>query len=231
MPCCHAASQSLVARLLRNGTTTALYFASLHLAPTLTLARVCARAGQRAFVGKVSPNECWVSQRFDKADSMHASPHHRSWFVCPAKMMGNPADSRTAHRAQQYRAGCWLASHVGALHGLTAAHPNFMQVCMDRNSPDSYVERAADGVRDTEVLIQELSGNRLVRPVITPRFVPSCTPEIDDRCKSLGTVMLRVVLRSRAVRQSHTGCRLCRLTFESSQTCSRHFSATLAHDR
>jgi len=42
-----------VARLLRNGTTTALYFASLHLAPSLTLARICAHAGQRAFVGKV----------------------------------------------------------------------------------------------------------------------------------------------------------------------------------
>ena len=47
--CC---DQSLVARLLRNGTTTALYFASLHLAPSLTLARVCAHAGQRAFIGK-----------------------------------------------------------------------------------------------------------------------------------------------------------------------------------
>ena len=45
--------QSLVSRLLQNGTTTALYFASLHLEPTLLLARVCAEAGQRAFVGKV----------------------------------------------------------------------------------------------------------------------------------------------------------------------------------
>ena len=49
---------------------------------------------------------------------------------------------------------------------------------MDRNSPDSYVETAAEGVRDTEVLIQQLSGQSLVRPVITPRFVPSCTPEM-----------------------------------------------------
>ena len=45
--------KSLVSRLLRNGTTTALYFASLHLMPTLLLARTCAEAGQRAFVGKV----------------------------------------------------------------------------------------------------------------------------------------------------------------------------------
>ena len=52
------------------------------------------------------------------------------------------------------------------------------QVCMDRNSPDSYVESAAEGVRDTEVLIQQLAGQALVRPVITPRFVPSCTPKM-----------------------------------------------------
>ncbi len=51
---------------------------------------------------------------------------------------------------------------------------------MDRNSPDSYVETAADGVRDTEALIEALRGDRLVRPVITPRFVPSCTPEMMD---------------------------------------------------
>ena len=49
---------------------------------------------------------------------------------------------------------------------------------MDRNSPDSYVETAADGISDTEALIEALRGDRLVRPVITPRFVPSCTPEM-----------------------------------------------------
>lgn len=43
----------LVHRLLCNGTTTALYFASLHKAPSLLLARICEEAGQRAFVGKV----------------------------------------------------------------------------------------------------------------------------------------------------------------------------------
>lgn len=43
----------LVQRLLLNGTTTALYFASLHLAPSLLLARICEEAGQRAFIGKV----------------------------------------------------------------------------------------------------------------------------------------------------------------------------------
>ena len=42
----------LVRRLLSNGTTTALYFASLHVEPCLLLASICEEAGQRAFVGK-----------------------------------------------------------------------------------------------------------------------------------------------------------------------------------
>ena len=45
--------RQLVRRLLRNGTTTALYFASLHAAPSLLLASICKEDGQRAFVGKV----------------------------------------------------------------------------------------------------------------------------------------------------------------------------------
>lgn len=48
----------LVQRLLGNGTTTALYFASLHNEPSLLLARICEEAGQRAFVGKVGSG-CW----------------------------------------------------------------------------------------------------------------------------------------------------------------------------
>jgi len=43
----------VVSRTLQNGTTTALYFASLHLEPSVQLARAMKRLGQRGFVGKV----------------------------------------------------------------------------------------------------------------------------------------------------------------------------------
>jgi guanine deaminase len=42
----------LVRRLVRNGTTTALYFGSSHLEATKILADTCGSIGQRAFVGK-----------------------------------------------------------------------------------------------------------------------------------------------------------------------------------
>jgi guanine deaminase len=48
----HEVYSHLVRRLLRNGTTTALYFGSSHLEATKILARICGEMGQRAFVGK-----------------------------------------------------------------------------------------------------------------------------------------------------------------------------------
>lgn len=44
----------LVATLLAHGTTTAVYFGTIHLAATTALAAACLDAGQRAFVGRVA---------------------------------------------------------------------------------------------------------------------------------------------------------------------------------
>ncbi|MGT2887544.1 guanine deaminase [Streptococcus didelphis] len=45
--------QDLVKTLLARGTTTVLYFATIHNEASLELAKICAHKGQRAFVGKV----------------------------------------------------------------------------------------------------------------------------------------------------------------------------------
>jgi guanine deaminase len=44
----------LVATLLANGTTTAVYFATIHLPATRKLAEICLQRGQRAYVGRVA---------------------------------------------------------------------------------------------------------------------------------------------------------------------------------
>ena len=44
----------LVRRLLSNGTTTAVYFATIHGPASLKLAETCLRLGQRAWVGRVA---------------------------------------------------------------------------------------------------------------------------------------------------------------------------------
>lgn len=47
----------VVARTLMNGTTTAMYFATLHKEASLALADVAHKLGQRAFVGKISMDQ------------------------------------------------------------------------------------------------------------------------------------------------------------------------------
>ncbi|MGI2259116.1 guanine deaminase [Shewanella sp. GXUN23E] len=102
--------QAAVSTLLANGTTSAVYFATIHNQASLTLAKTCLALGQRGFVGKINMDD--ASQ-----------------------------------------------------------------------CPDYYVEKTAQGLADTEQFIQDvlaLPGNeqRLVSPVVTPRFVPSCTREM-----------------------------------------------------
>jgi len=108
----------LVDDLIANGTTTALYFATIHQEATRILADVCLEAGQRALIGKVV---------MDNADQ------------CP----------------DYYRDA----------------------------SPDA-------ALRGTQDLIGYITGHPdntagLLKPVVTPRFIPSCT---DATLEALGAL-------------------------------------------
>lgn len=98
---------ALVEDLIANGTTTALYFATVHQEATRLLVDICLEKGQRALVGKVA--------------------------------MDNPAEC-----------------------------PDFYR--------DASAEKAIAGTRALIDYVAAHPGNHgLVHPVITPRFVPSCT--------------------------------------------------------
>ena len=109
---------ALVADLLDNGTTTAVYFATIHEAATKLLVDACLAGGQRAFVGKVA--------------------------------MDNPEECPPFYRDASVEAG--LAGTRGVIDYV-------------RTHPDN---RAG-----------------LVEPVVTPRFVPSCT---DPMLEGLGAL-------------------------------------------
>ncbi|WP_018755938.1 guanine deaminase [Paenibacillus terrigena] len=102
--------QDVVSTLLANGTTTALYFATVHKEASIRLAEICAEQGQRGLVGKV--------------------------------VMDHP-----------------------------------------ENNPEYYRDKdTASALADTEefiLAIQELARTTKqgVYPVVTPRFIPSCTDE------------------------------------------------------
>ena len=111
--------EDVVTTTLSHGTTTAMYFATVDREPSVTLAKICGRLGQRGLVGKV--------------------------------VMDDPA-----------------------------ANPDF---CRD--------ESPAAAVRETEEFIrqvQEVQNDfpQKVYPVITPRFIPSCT---DESLEGLGKLV------------------------------------------
>jgi guanine deaminase len=110
--------ESLVEGLLANGTTTAVYYATIHLPATQRLADICLNRRQRALIGRVAmddPDQC--------------PDYYRDASAAVAE-----ADSRA-----------FIA------------------------------------------YVQSMAGNEdaLIRPVITPRFIPSCSDELLRRLGAL----------------------------------------------
>ena len=63
------------------------------------------------------------------------------------------------------------------------------KVCMDRNSPETYSEETRQSVEATRTFVNSLLelDSELVRPIITPRFVPSCSRELMGELASLAS--------------------------------------------
>jgi len=62
------------------------------------------------------------------------------------------------------------------------------KVAMNRNCPDALQESADDYLRGMEQLVAASAGSAgpaapaLVRPIVTPRFIPTCTPQLLEAC-------------------------------------------------
>jgi guanine deaminase len=113
-----AVYESLVEGLLANGTTTAVYLATLHLPATRILADICLQRTQRAFIGRVAMD-----------DIQQCPAYYRD-----ASAQGAEAETRA------------FIEYVRAMAG---------------------------------------NGSELIRPVITPRFIPSCSDELLVRLGAL----------------------------------------------
>jgi guanine deaminase len=54
------------------------------------------------------------------------------------------------------------------------------KVNMDMNSPDYLCETAGESVRETEEFLADCAGNQYAKPIITPRFAPTCSKDLLD---------------------------------------------------
>ncbi len=100
--------RDLVATLLAHGTTTAVYFASVHEPATLVLAETCAEAGQRAFVGRVA------------MDHPDATPE---WYRDADAAAGLTASARSIEAIRTADAGRGLVEPI--------ITPRFLPACTD----------------------------------------------------------------------------------------------------
>ena len=65
------------------------------------------------------------------------------------------------------------------------------KVNMDRNAPDDLKETSAASFKGSEEFCRRLAGQGRVRPIVTPRFAPSCTKKL---MKELGRLSQRLNL-------------------------------------
>ncbi len=89
---------------------------------------------------------------------------------------------RTVAFATVHKDSTRLLMHLFKEAGMSAC---VGKVDMNRNCPEALQESVEDAIRDNEALIAEFGNDELVRPIITPRFVPSCTPELLHACGEL----------------------------------------------
>jgi guanine deaminase len=59
------------------------------------------------------------------------------------------------------------------------------KVNMDRNAPDCIIETPEQSLEGTKYLIEKYKNEKLVKPMITPRFAPTCSDQLLDKLGEL----------------------------------------------
>lgn len=77
--------EDLVSSLLANGTTTVLYFATIHKESSLLLAEICAKKGQRGLVGKVVMDDKEQNPPFYRDATTEAALNDTEEFILAVK--------------------------------------------------------------------------------------------------------------------------------------------------
>lgn len=60
------------------------------------------------------------------------------------------------------------------------------KINMDRNAREDLLEAPVTAIRETEAFLERYGNNRYTRPILTPRFAPTCTPELIAGIGKLG---------------------------------------------
>lgn len=144
--------RSLVATLLAEGTTTAVYFATLHEPATHRLAELCVELGQRALVGRVAmdnPEECPADYRDASADVALAGTE--ALIANVARIPGNESGRVLPAITPRFAPSCTDALLDG-LGDLAARHGCHVQTHCSESAWEHGFVAARFGRSDTRAL-------------------------------------------------------------------------------
>jgi guanine deaminase len=144
--------ESLVEALLANGTTTAVYYATIHLPATKKLADICLEKYQRALIGRVAmddPDQCPVYYR--DASAAAAEADTRDFIAYVRSMPGNTGGFVRPVITPRFIPSCSgeLLGRLGALALETGCH--VQTHCSESDWEHGFVLDRC-GVTDTEAL-------------------------------------------------------------------------------
>lgn len=133
----------------------------------------------------------WLEHNAFPEESHFSDPDYaRRAYEIFTEQLRNSATTRACIFATIHRAATLMLMEQLEQAGL----PCFVgKVNMDRNSPDILCETTEESLSETHRWLEESSGFQLVRPILTPRFTPSCTDELMDGLgelqRAFGTAM------------------------------------------
>ena len=144
--------ESLVAELLANGTTTAVYYGSIHLEATQRLAEICLARSQRALIGRAAmdhPDQC--PSYYRDASAVSAESDTRAFLDFVHSLPGNGAGLIKPVITPRFIPSCTdeLLQRLGALVHATGCH--VQTHCSESDWEHAYV-LARCGVTDTAAL-------------------------------------------------------------------------------
>jgi guanine deaminase len=147
-----AVYEELVDGLLANGTTTALYYASIHLPATQRLADICLRRSQRALIGRVAmdhPDQC--PSYYRDASAMAAEADTRAFIEYVEALPGNAGGFIKPVITPRFIPSCTdeLLHRLGALARATGCH--VQTHCSESDWAHGFVQSRC-GVSDTAAL-------------------------------------------------------------------------------
>jgi guanine deaminase len=148
----HLVYDELVTALLANGTTTAVYFASLHLPATQILADVCLAKSQRALIGRVAMDDVQLCPAYYRDASAQQAVESTWAFIEYVRAMpGNHARLIQAVITPRFIPACSdeLLRRLGELAAQSGCH--IQTHCSESDWEHEFVLRRC-GCTDTQAL-------------------------------------------------------------------------------